>query len=192
MVYQVRNYFVELNNHGSETEPYLYAISGGQRNNISLIFHIKIENVFHELWLVMVNKTSCNFKCVYPGCTATHRMRIADTYIIAQRGAIKMKNGRFRTKYDIDRSDPNIRNIDNWTVIHHVSKPHSIHENKEFWGYIRKEFREDHTNLGLVIRKPAYQQTLDVWNLRVYGPQVEGTIKQSKQNEKQSAWRKIK
>ena len=48
MVYQLQTKEARLQPLGTPEIPFLYAISGGQRNNESLIFYFKIGENFHE------------------------------------------------------------------------------------------------------------------------------------------------
>ena len=59
--YEIRGLDIRTINIGTSTKPHLYSITAGQRNSKSLIFHIKIENDFHQCHLARVNSTSVNF-----------------------------------------------------------------------------------------------------------------------------------
>ena len=139
--YKIKGWNIKERYIGTIESPHLYYISPGKYNDSSLIFFVKIFNIFHELHLVKVNRTSCNFECVHKSCTATHKMRISPNLIIATPGAYKMNNGKSRTKYDIDRTDDRVKDIANWTVIPHNSKfPHKTAQCKrEFLASIGSE-----------------------------------------------------
>ena len=66
-----------------------------------------------------------------------------------------MENGRFRHKYDIDRTDPEIRDVKNWTVIFHLTKNHSSIRQKDIFGPVKKYLREMHIMACLKTNKCA-------------------------------------
>ena len=72
MPYVIKNTDVRLANYGTLQEPHLYAITAGQYNKKSLLFHTKIEADFHTLKINKTNKKSVNMKCNEYGCKATH------------------------------------------------------------------------------------------------------------------------
>ena len=47
--FALKNGWIRNTDIGSLMEPYLYAISSGERNHGSLIFHLKIGKKFHEV-----------------------------------------------------------------------------------------------------------------------------------------------
>ena len=72
---ELQNGWIRNIDIGSLMEPYLYAISPGQRNNSSLIFHLKIGKKFHEVKIDGVQKNSVNMVCnsTRGECKARHR-----------------------------------------------------------------------------------------------------------------------
>ena len=110
--YQVPGLEVRLENIGTKNKPFLYAITSGQQNGKTLIFHVKIGETFHELFLDKVNASNCNFSCSIKGCPAKHKMKLDPKFIKFYPNFYKLKDGKTRDKYDIDREDPELRNVD--------------------------------------------------------------------------------
>ena len=66
--YEIPGLDVRLTDVGSNTRPYLYAITRGQRNdggekNKSAIFHVKIRDKQHQLRLRYTGTQYCLFDC---------------------------------------------------------------------------------------------------------------------------------
>ena len=193
MPYIVKNLEVRLQDFGNLQQSHLYAITSGQRNNKSLLFHVKIAAVFHTLFIAKVNKKSVNMGCVDVGCRARHKFEIDEKFVKCIADFYKSKNGKCRPKFYIDYSDPEVRDVTNCqiTVKSHDSKPHKENEKADFFTHIQKEFREDHTSLALESFQCELRTTIRMWNLRRYGPQFEAEIVRNKVNEQKSSWFKI-
>ena len=80
MPYNVQRPEVRLAELGTLIEPYLYNISGGQRNHKSLLFHVKIATIFHTLRICKVNKKSVNMECVESDCCARHKFQVDEKF----------------------------------------------------------------------------------------------------------------
>ena len=109
---------------GTTDKPYLLSITPGIRAGESLIFHVQIGGRFHQLHLRKVNATSCNFACVERTCPAHHKMSVRADFVKCSKHSYNMKNGKTRHKYEIDRENPEIKNVSNWTVLDHPTLPH--------------------------------------------------------------------
>ena len=125
MPYIIKNTEVRLQNIGTLQEPHLYAITSGQNNHASLLFHCKIENDFHTMWINKVNKTSCNMGCVEKGCKAKHKFCVDEKFVKTIIGGLERGNGKKRDKYYLDYSDPMRRDVTNWTVKSHNTVAHT-------------------------------------------------------------------
>ena len=194
MPYDIKHNEVRLTNYGSPQEPHLYAITSGQKNYASLLFHVKIEDEFHTLSINKVNKKSCNMECVDRECPAKHKFAVDEKFVQMELGGLQ--NGdKKRTKFFLDFANPELRDISNWTVKQHDSKPHGDsegnHKQSDFYNHIRRELRETHTSLALDTLQSEVDSTLRSWNLRRYGPQLEAMVVRNKINEHRSAWYKI-
>ena len=192
MSYTIKHSEVRLADIGTLTEPHLYAITAGGRNNKSLLFHVKIATIFHCLKICKINKKSVNMECVEADCCARHKFQVDAKYVtrIAD-GLQRDKGGETRDKFTLDLSNPELRDTTNWKVSAHNSTPHMKDERATFFTHIRKDFREVHTELGLDTLQSEVDTTMRAWNLRRYGPQLEAEIVQNKINEMRSAWYKI-
>ena len=93
MPYIIKNTEVRLQNIGTLQEPHLYAITSGQNNHASLLFHCKIENDFHTMWINKVNKTSCNMGCVEKGCKAKHKFCVDEKFVKTIIGGLEREFG---------------------------------------------------------------------------------------------------
>ena len=56
--YKVPGLEIRQENIGTKNKPFLYAITSGNQNGKSLIFHVKIIDKFHELLLVKINASN--------------------------------------------------------------------------------------------------------------------------------------
>ena len=139
-------------NVGTLNKPELFAISSGNRSGQSLIFHFKIGSDYHNCILKRVNGSSCNFHCVDTSCKARHKGKVNPSLVTCIENFHVMKNGRTRHKYDVDRSNPAIRELKNWTMLPHTSKPHleKCRLKEGIYDPIKKDFRENHTTASLV------------------------------------------
>ena len=116
---------------GSNTKPYLYDITRGQRSaggpkNKSGIFHVKIGAKQHRLRLKYTGARYCLFDCCEKTCGAHHKMMPKPEMIKEFPRYYKMKNGRSRARYYVDLDDPRVYDLSNWTVIEHPTKPHGF------------------------------------------------------------------
>ena len=125
--------------------PHLYAITAGQYNKKSLLFHTKIEADFHTLKINKTNKKSVNMKCNEYGCKATHKFEVDEKFIKCIPDGLQMGKGKTRDKYYLDIENPELRDVTNWRVVPHNSKPHKPNEKSDFFTHIRREFRETQT-----------------------------------------------
>ena len=80
MSYNIKHLEVRLADIGTLAEPHLYAITAGQRNNKSLLFHVKIATIFHTLRICKVNKKSVNMECVESDCCARHKFQVDEKF----------------------------------------------------------------------------------------------------------------
>ena len=62
--YTINNWAEHRTDQGSYQEPFLYAITAGQRNGESLTFHFQVgENEFRQCHIDTVGKTLCYLYC---------------------------------------------------------------------------------------------------------------------------------
>ena len=106
-------------------EPYLHAISLG-RCKRSLLFDIQIGENLHKLKINRINKTSVNLECVEKDCYARHNFQVDPKYVIE---CVSNKDGKIKSKFALDITNPDLRNVTNWSVKYHYSKPHKQNEN---------------------------------------------------------------
>ena len=170
MPYNIKHDDVRLADIGTLTEPHLYCITAGQRNNLSLLFHIKIGLIFHILIVNKVNKSFVNLQCADKECCSRHKFKVDRKFVIVEKDGSLLKNGKTRDKLTLDFSNPEIRDCQYCTVISHDSIPHKTGEKATFFTHIHKEFREEHTELALDSLQSEVDTTLRAWNLRRYGP----------------------
>ena len=129
---------------GSNEKPHLYHISSGQRKN-TLIFHVKIGIYCYELYLSNVLKNSCLFTCKDKYCKAKAKFELKSEFIM--REVIPRANGALlRINFTVDRQDPKLRELSNWTVKNCTSQfLHSASCEVDFYSYLRRELRTEQT-----------------------------------------------
>ena len=170
--------------------PHLYAISSGQRNRASLNFHLKIGDFFCYVTINKVNKKSVTMICFDKKCKATHKFSLHENLVKIEKNAIKNKD-KFRDKFFIDFADMALRNLENWTVLEHNSKPHTC-ETQNFYDHLHSDFREHHTSLALLTGRSELETTARSMSVKVkYGPEIESLIFRDKKLEQNSCSRKL-
>ena len=113
----------------------------------------------------------------FRNCKTIHKMALKPEFIKVEKNeGIRTKYGR-RHKYSIDHSDPAHRNINNWTVIPNDTISHAACCSRDFFNYVRRDFREQHTNLSLATMELEVDSTLRAWQIvGQYGPELEGRL----------------
>ena len=187
MPHQIQNREVQHKNLGHLECPYLFAITSGQRNLASLIFHIKIGSKFHQCHIRKVNKNSVNIRCCDRRCRSHHNLKMNPKFLLSRRDP-------GRTNYNIDYSNLELRNLENWVVIKHETRPHTEQCETDFSVHLAKIFREEHSNLALKTGKNQHTESvLQSWNLQYQDcPGFEAKILKSKKNQENSARQKLK
>ena len=99
--YTIPGFDIEKGDIGTKECPHLYYISIGQKNDESLVFFVKIHYTFHELHLVKINRTSCNFMCLHKNCQATHKRvrNIANWTVLEYTSAIMHNTNSCKTVF---------------------------------------------------------------------------------------------
>ena len=178
---------------GTDELPFLFNISRGQRKG-SLVFHIKIGIFFYELCLERVFQTSCSFKCKDKYCKARSKMQLLDTNLITTRVQTR-KDGKKKNLYFVDRENPKLFDIKNWRVIVDISPHrHSVGCEVDFYKHLRREFRVEQTEKGIVVNKQVVTETFDEWKFvrpEFEDPKFNRITKLSENLEKRSIWQKL-
>jgi len=108
--------------------PYLYGISIDNSTE-KLTWHVKIENVFHDLEVLKVHRKSVKLICAHANCPAKHKLSVNPKFVkLIPGGSKPCKSGKPRNLYLLKTEDSEIRNIQNWTVISYTTKPHQAGE----------------------------------------------------------------
>ena len=178
---------------GTDEMPFLFNISRGQRKG-SLIFHIKIGIYFYELRLMRVFQSSCSFKCVDKSCKAKSKMVLLDTDLISTKVQIR-NNGKQKNLYFVDRENPKLLDVKNWRVIVDISAHrHSVACEVDFYKHLRREFRVEQTEKGIVVNKQVVPETFAEWKFvrpEFEDPKFNRITKLSENLEKKSIWQKL-
>ena len=137
---------------GTDEEPFLFHISRGPQKG-SLIVHIKIGIFFYELRLDRVFQTSCSFKCTNKSCKARSKMQLLAPELISTKVQTRT-NGSRKNMYSVDRQEPKLLDVKNWKVIADIcSQKHSIACEVDFFKHLRREFRVEQGEKGLLVNK---------------------------------------
>ena len=178
---------------GTDEMPFLFNISRGQRKG-SLIFHIKIGIYFYELRLMRVFQSSCSFKCIDKSCKAKSKMVLLDTDLISTKVQIR-NNGKQKNLYFVDRENPKLLDVKNWRVIVDISAHrHSVACEVDFYKHLRREFRVEQTEKGIVVNKQVVPETFAEWKFvrpEFEDPKFNRITKLSENLEKKSIWQKL-
>ena len=112
---------------GTEENPLLINVTSSQKSSESLFIHMKIGEKYHEYILKRVNSSgTCNLICSVKSCKCTAKISIDQSFIKKIPEFYSIGNGRFRAKYYLEVNDPNLRILENWTVVPHISlNPHN-------------------------------------------------------------------
>ena len=147
---------------GTDEEPFLFHISRGPQKG-SLIVHIKIGIFFYELRLDRVFQTSCSFKCTNKSCKARSKMQLLAPELISTKVQTRT-NGSRKNMYSVDRQEPKLLDVKNWKVIADIcSQKHSIACEVDFFKHLRREFRVEQGEKGLLVNKQVVSETLAEW-----------------------------
>jgi hypothetical protein len=82
MPYQIKTGHIRLPDFGSLLEPALFAITAGERNKKSLLFHLKIGKHFHVCTINKINKNSVVLECTEKGCCARHKFKADPKFVL--------------------------------------------------------------------------------------------------------------
>ena len=74
--------------------------------------------------------------CVY---VLTHKFEVDEKFIKCIPDGLQMGKGKTRDKYYLDIENPELRDVTNWRVVPHNSKPHKPNEKSDFFTHIRRE-----------------------------------------------------
>ena len=100
----------------------------------------------------------------------THKFEVDEKFIKCIPDGLQMGKGKTRDKYYLDIENPELRDVTNWRVLPHNSKPHKPNEKSDFFTHIRRELRETQTENSLDSLICEVDSTSRSWNLRRYGP----------------------
>ena len=93
--------------------------------------------------VIAQENAECNLICSHTHCKATAKVKLDKKFIKKIANYTHIGNGRFRAKYFIDYNDPNLRLLENWTVLSHISNfPHADCPNVDFYIQFQADFRE--------------------------------------------------
>ena len=143
MVFDLKQVDIQNKVLGSFDAPHLYHISSGKRSGKSLVFHIKIKDKYYELHIKHTYAKFSTLSCATRGCKATHRFSVVKELLNRDK-----RDSRNYVIFQIDRTNPDARNINNWTVIKYTTVPHSCKGNSIF-RHIARDVREAHTLLSI-------------------------------------------
>ena len=175
---------------GTHENPVLIDITSGERTLDSLIFFIKNLKSYHEMWIRKVNKATVNLFCKYSYCKCTLKMALDPKFIKCEPNFYKISNGRYRSKYSIDCSDPKLRKLTNWKVCSNNSRfRHSVACEVDFSKNHRVNFREDMTVNSFKAKSAQYNMTKNQWNLE--GSNIDSVLKIYKECEERSFRKKF-
>ena len=170
---------------------YLYAVTSGERNHASIIFHFKMEDKFYKFYINKVSKKSITLVCADKKCKTAQKIILDEQFVKCEVNGLK--NGdKFRNKFYIDNSDLELRNLKNWTVILHKTLPHSCTIKQTFYDHLHTSFRENHTDLALLTGRGESDTIGRSWSVKSkYGPEIEALIFRDKKLEQNSSSRKL-
>ena len=110
-----------------------------------------------------VFQSSCSFKCVDKSCKAKSKMVLLDTDLISTKVEIR-NNGKQKNLYFVDRENPKLLDVKNWRVIVDISAHrHSVACEVDFYKHLRREFRVEQTEKGIVVNKQVVPETFAEW-----------------------------
>ena len=180
---------------GSPSLPFLHNISPGCRNNQSLIFHLQLGvDFFVHMTIKKVTKKHVTFRCVTRKlCNFSAKMKVNPKFVKVTKNAISKGDGKFQAKFEIDLSNPELRDISVWTVIETPgAKACSFPQcRKPYFSYVQKDYREVQGNRSLGAGQVRVEETLTDMGLpQTYGPEFCGSII-NKNHEKKSSRQKI-
>jgi hypothetical protein len=90
-------------------------------------------------------------------------MQLLDTNLITTRVQTR-KDGKKKNLYFVDRENPKLFDIKNWRVIVDISPHrHSVGCEVDFYKHLRREFRVEQTEKGIVVNKQVVTETFDEW-----------------------------
>lgn len=185
------DYTFKSRTDGTQENPLLVNVTSGQRESESLIHHMKIENNYYQMRIKRICKGTCNLVCAKKHCKATAKLELDRKFIIIIPNHYKMNNGRFRSRYTIDYSDTNLRRLENWKVLPHISKfQHNYCSSNDFFTQYQKAFRAKMTNISIKSQKPEYKLTLNLINSE--STDYESLIGLKKTKENRAVARKLK
>ena len=142
------------------------------------------------MWIRNVNKATVNLFCKYSYCKCTLKMALDPKFIKCEPNFYKMSNGRYRSKYSIDCSDPKLRKLTNWKVCSNNSRfRHSVACEVDFFKNHRVNFREDMTVNSFKAKSAQYNMTKNQWNLE--GSNIDSVLKIYKECEERSFRKQI-
>ena len=84
---------------GTHENPVLRDITSGQRTLDSIIFLIKVEKSYYNMWIRGVNKATVNLFCQYSYCKCTLKLALDSKFIKFEPNFYKISNGRYRSKF---------------------------------------------------------------------------------------------
>ena len=129
---------------GTHEKPKLLQITSGERSEESVIYHMKIG--------------------ISPYCKAIAKVRVNPRFIQTFPNFYKKSNGKFRSKFALDLTNPELRNLNNWEVLYHPPKFTHGPACTTFFKSHQCNFREDMTKNSFRTGKPEYNMNKSLWN----------------------------
>jgi hypothetical protein len=149
---------------GTHEKPKLLQITSGERSEESVIYHMKIGQLYQQMHINKVNNGTVNLNCISPYCKATAKVRVNPRFIQTFPNFYKKSNGKFRSKFALDLTNPELRNLNNWEVLYHPPKFTHGPACTTFFKSHQCNFREDMTKNSFRTGKPEYNMNKSLWN----------------------------
>ena len=122
--YKFKNLENQGINVGTDSEPYFYEISAGQKDRQSLLFYAQIEQFYYMYRINQVNRKTLNLHCRDRSCPARAQAYLSpETGLILENGT-RSNGSRLKRQYKVDFSNLQLRELKNYTFLPTNSQPH--------------------------------------------------------------------
>ena len=159
-------------------------------------FYVKIETEFYCYKIQTVSSETISLICAEHknskhskkdarkagGCNAKAKIKVDPALILV--GTATRTDGRKRSIFKINYTDPRCIDLKSYKIIPHESSEHNFNCKKTFFDPLHVEFRHNHVQTGLALKAPAWTQTVQHFRLRErYGADFESKIIGDKKRE---------
>ena len=120
---------------------------------------------FSSLKYILIYKNQASKRKEPRGCRSKLKLAVLAGFIKTSENGRTRVNGRTRTKFQLDFSDPKILEPESYQVLPHDSESHNFYCGKSFFHPIQKDFRHAHVRAGLILNEPAFDETLTSFGL---------------------------